>query len=79
MVVFEITGPSLKEMYPIRANMWSWVKHPILELFVCCCVMVIRNLSDHRLLIQILVIGCCRKLSVGRIQTGHTNFIASQA
>ena len=50
--------------------MWFWVQSPILELFV---------LRDNNLLILILVLGCCRKLSVGHIQTVHTNLIASQA
>ena len=73
--MFVITGPSLNYQYPIRDNMWLWVQYAILYLLVSCFVIVLFHCLDQCLLILILFLGCCRKLSVGRIQTVHMDFL----
>ena len=44
-----------------------------------CCDIVLWHWSDQHLLTLILVLGCCSKFSVGRIQTRHTDFLIPQA
>ena len=79
LVPFKITGPSIKYKCPIRATMWFYVQSPSYELFVCCYIIVLWHWSDQILLILILVIGCCIKLSVGRDQPVLVDLLAPQA
>ena len=74
MVLFAITGASLKYQYPIRANhvVLCQIPNIIIVLRLLCYINLAFIGSEF---IDPELRRCC-KLSVGRIQTRHTDFLA---